>query len=241
MLGRPAGLLLAIVLLLLPSAAFGDPPHVGATTADFRHAIEERFEAGINGDPSFSSYFVSDATYTVSGITATVSQAARYSKRDATEKEWVTIGDFNVIVRGDVAIATYDSIDHERFPTVSLDTPLRHTDTFLLRGARWLVVAIQADVEPRAPISIDPDAWKAYVGVYRAANGTTQTVRRDANGYTDTETGDTHPYAMIPTSSTTFRVADDPADYVFIRDSKGSVIALLSFQWRLPTMYYRQR
>ncbi len=170
-----------------------------------------------------------------------VSEAALLSKRDPTEKEWVTIGDFNVVVRGDVAVATYNSTDHERFPTFSLDTPLRHTDTFLLRDGQWLIAAIQADVEPLGPVTIDSKAWEAYVGVYRAANGTTHTVRRGLKSYTDTETGDAHPYTMIPTSSSTFRVAGDPADYVFIHDSKGTVIALLNFQAHLPTMYYRQR
>jgi len=234
-------LMLSILLILLPSAAVGRPPQASAKAADFQHAVEERFAAGIDGDPSFSSYFVNDATYTVSGVMSSVGQAALLSKRDPTEKEWVTISDFNVVVRGDVAVATYDSTDHERFPTFSLDTPLRHTDTFLLRDGRWLVAAIQADVEPRGPVTIDSNAWEAYVGVYRAANGTTHTVRRGRKSYTDTETGDTHPYVIIPTSSSTFRVADDPADYVFIRDSKGAVIALLSFQWHLPTMYYRQQ
>jgi hypothetical protein len=232
--------MLSILLILLPSAAVAGPPLDNAKAADFQRAVEERFAAGISGDSGFSSYFVSDATYTVSGVMSSVGQAALLSKRDPKEKEWVTIGDFNVIVRGDVAVATYDSTDHERFPTFSLDTPLRHTDTFLLRGGRWLIAAIQADVEPRDRVSIDQTAWEAYVGVYRAADGTTQTVRRSQSTYMDTETGDTHPYAIIPTSPSTFRVADDPADYMFIRDSKGTVMALLSVQSRLPTMYYRQ-
>jgi hypothetical protein len=234
-------LLLCTLLLALPSAAVAGPPQADAKSADFQRAIEERFAAGINGDPGFSSYFVRDATYTVSGVMASVGQAALFSKKDSTEKEWVTISGFNVIVRGDVAVATYDTSDHERFPTSSTDTPLRHTDTFVLRNGRWLVAAVQADIEPRGQVSIDPNAWEAYVGVYRGANGTTHTVRRDGASYTDTETGDTHPYVMMPTSSSTFRVADDPADYVFIKDSKGAVIALLNFQWHLPTMYYRQR
>jgi hypothetical protein len=233
--------LLICMLIVLPSAAFASPPPVGAKTADFRRAVQERFEAGINGDSSFSSYFVADATYTVSSDTGNVAKAARYSKKDPSEKEWVTISDFNVIVREDVAIATYDSTDHERFPTSSIDTPYRHTDTFQLREGRWLIVAIQADVEPRGRVAIDPNAWEAYVGVYRAADGVTHTVLRDRNAFTDRETGDTHPYAMIPTSSSTFRVADDPADYMFIKDAKGIVMALLHVQSRLPTIYYRQR
>jgi hypothetical protein len=232
--------LLCMLLFVLPSVAVGGAAPINANATDFEHAVEERFAAGIDGDPSFSSYFLSDATYTVSGVMASVGQAALLSKKDPTEKEWVTISDFNVIVRGDVAIATYDSNDHERFRTFSLDTPLRHTDTFVLRDGRWLVAAIQADVEPLERVSIDPNAWEAYVGVYRAADGTTHTVRRNGASYTDTETGDSRPYVMIPTSSSTFRVADDPADYVFIKDAKGTVIALLNFQSHLPTMYYRQ-
>lgn len=138
--------------------------------------------------------------------------------------------DVHVARDGDTAVMTYRIIETEDWDGQKVKTqPLRKTDTYVLRGDRWLILGSQETFYPAKPaaVTVSPGILKAFSGVYRLMRSLSYRVVAGDGRLVLQEIGQSDKTDLFPESETTFFAQDDTARYIFIRAADGRVEGLL--------------
>jgi len=130
---------------------------------------------------------------------------------------------FLVKVFGDVAIATYISI--ERRPDGKIVKQFRKTDTYAYRKKDWqLICAVESFVPPREVIKIDPLIYDQYSGTYELDAKVSVRIRREDKKLLMQWSDQKNPSELFPFAQDAFFEVDSQlADWVFIRGQDGKV------------------
>lgn len=212
---------------------------IGRSNADptlereLRKVARERILAFDKGDTTLWSPYVDDAY-----IIAMPSGGIRTKKRVmqgfrpplAGYRDVFQFEDVHVRRAGDVAMMSYIIDEYEFWDDQRYDIPkLRKTDTYILRGGRWLILASQETFVPpeHKAVRINPKTYDAYVGRYQLMRSLVYSVTRDGDKLFMQEVGQPDRRELLPESPTVFFSRDESGEIIFAKDAKGKVTLLI--------------
>ena len=232
--------ILAIALLLVvparPSAAqavVGESNADATLEGELRTIARKRILAFDKGDTSVWSPYVDD-----SYLIATPSGGVR-TKRQVMEgfrpplagyRDVFQFEDVHIRRAGDVAMMSYIIDEYEFWDDQRYDIPkLRKTDTYILRGGRWVILASQETFVPpeRKTVPINPKTYDAYVGRYQLMRSLTYAVTREGDKLFMQEVGQPDRRELLPESPTVFFSRGESGEIVFAKGAKGNVTHLI--------------
>jgi hypothetical protein len=137
------------------------------------------------------------------------------------------IKEFETHMFGDVAIATYVSV--ERQPDgAGTSKRFRKTDTYLRRAGTWqLISAAEVFVPGRPVVRVDPQAYESYVGQYSLDAGHVVKVWREGDRLFSQETGEVKAVEFLPAGGDSFFLDGELGDWTFGRADDGKVSRLI--------------
>jgi len=135
--------------------------------------------------------------------------------------------DFLVRVHGESAVLNFRLTAHERFTDADIITEMRHTQTFVKQGGRWLLVAEQWGALPinfRQPARTDGGSYKDYVGRYewRPGGPVDSVSAKDGKLWTRLN-GESQDHEYKPSGRETFFLENDLGSVTFVRNAHGQV------------------
>lgn len=190
---------------------------------ELRKVARERILAFDKGDKSLWSPYVDDAYIiaTPSGGIRTKGQIMQgFRPPLAGYSDVFEFEDVHVKRNGDVAVMSYIINEYEFWDEQRYDIPkLRKTDTYVLRGGRWLIIASQETFIPaeRKAIRISPKIYDAYVGQYQLMTSLTYAVTREGDKLIMQEVGQSDKRELLPESETTFFSKGESGQIVFVK------------------------
>lgn len=133
------------------------------------------------------------------------------------------------IVRGDVALLTYDAMETETVYGQVLHTRYHTTDTYVRRGAEWRLLGSQIGVLPseHTPVAGRPAVYGDYVGRYALAPGVEYTVTREGDRLFGQRPGRPREELLPLGDDRFFRTGARRGERIFRRDEAGRVDAMV--------------
>ena len=143
-----------------------------------------------------------------------------YSGKIELDKPLVRSGDGVVVI-------TYDLHEQENVFGQSLSVEYHTTDTWLLRGREWQLIASQSlrnSADPPPGLS-DPTRYADYIGIYELAASVTYTVSEEGGKLFGQRTG-RNKEELLPETPDAFFRKGIPGRRIFVRDAKGRVVKM---------------
>jgi ketosteroid isomerase-like protein len=150
----------------------------------------------------------------------------------------IRVTEFDALVQGDVAVATYVDDEHETYHGHELHCQYRVTDTWKKTPQGWRLIGAQVlalRTDPPA-IELPPAALDAYCGRYLLSPGITYEIRRKGNGLEGRQTGRKAEELRAEAPDVLFVPGRPRYRYIFRRDAQGNVTSLIQRReaWDLP-------
>jgi len=133
--------------------------------------------------------------------------------------------DFDAVVHGDVAIATYVDDESENFHGHALHCQYRTTDTWNRTASGWRLIASQVLALRADPPAVSlPAALRGeYAGTYELAPGILYEIRSAGDGLEGQQTGRKPEVLRAEAPDVLFAPGKPRYRYVFLRDATGKI------------------
>lgn len=207
---RKRHLIALVIPILIFSKAQSQQQVDSVFKKDLMQLAYKRIEAFDLGDTSIWSPYVANE-YIIATPTGKVITKADVMKgfgpalkgyRDAFRFE-----DVYVIRDSAVAVMSYTIKEHEWWGSQQNDLPdLRKTDTYILKGGKWLLLASHETFYPihRKTVTIDPKTYNSYIGKYQVMPSLIYTVSNEKGKLMIRENNSLEKTALFPLSSNVF-------------------------------------
>ena len=136
--------------------------------------------------------------------------------------------DFEAVIRGDVAAATYVNDEHENYHGHELHCQYRTTDTWKKTATGWRLIASQVlalRTDPPA-ITLAAAALESYCGRYALTPTIVYEIRRRGDGLEGQQTGHEPEPLRVEAPDVLFVPGRPRYRYVFLRDAAGAITGL---------------
>jgi hypothetical protein len=193
----------------------------------------ERILTFDKGDPKLWSPYVAAGYFiaTPSGTLQSKEQVMRgFRPPLAGYSDDFHFEDVRVARDGDTAVMTYRIIETEDWDGQKVVTqPLRKTDTYILRGGRWLILGSQETFYPSKPasVTVSRETLERYTGIYRLMRSLSYRISVADGKLVLQEIGQADKTELLPESETTFFAPDDTARYIFVPSADERVERML--------------
>lgn len=214
---------IAAVLVFFGSIAVAAPSGPERVEA----LIRERLAASWRADKATWRRHISDDCVWV-GPGLLVGTTADAEAEQVGSKEKLELKDFQTHAFGpDLVIATYLSVaTAEKDGAVNMRR-WRKSDTYRRAGGDWQMIhAVEVAIPSRAIAKVDAKIYDEYVGTYALKPGVELRVWRDGDRLMMQATGQASGQTY-PAGNDVFFDDGEPGEYLFARDDKGKVIAVI--------------
>jgi hypothetical protein len=133
------------------------------------------------------------------------------------------------IVRGDVALLTYDAMETETVYKQVLHTRYHTTDTYVRRGGEWRLLGSHTAVLPseHRAVAARPAVYDEYAGRYALAPGVEYAVTREGDRLFGQRPGRPREELLPLGDDRFFRTGARRGERIFRRDAAGRVDAMV--------------
>jgi Domain of unknown function (DUF4440) len=138
----------------------------------------------------------------------------------------IAVTDFSAVVKGNVAIATYISEEHENYHGQQLHCQYRSTDTWVRTADNWRLLSSQVlalRTDP-PPAHLRDEDVSAYVGRFQLAPGFVYEIRRQGAGLERQRTGRAAESLVAEAPDVFFAPGSPRYRTIFRRDAGGRVV-----------------
>ena len=137
----------------------------------------------------------------------------------------IKVTNFDVVVHGDVAVATYVNDEHERYHGYPLHCQYRTTDTWLRTEDGWRLIGAQVLALRTDPpkVALPAAARTEYCGRYALAPGVEYEIRCRGDALEGQRTGRKPEQLAAEAPDVLFVPGQPRYRYIFLRDSAGKV------------------
>src|ERR1044072_8137115 len=143
-----------LIALLTAAVSFAGAQKMAAkeTTEQALMRMEKEIAAGLlKGDTAAFEKYIADSATLVDplGMRAGKAEVVAVFKSGAIKFETMDVSDLKVMIYGDTAIVTYQTMDKGTFKNpatgkeIKIDNKTQWTDTFINMKGKWMIVATQ--------------------------------------------------------------------------------------------------
>jgi Domain of unknown function (DUF4440) len=139
----------------------------------------------------------------------------------------ISVQNPQVRLSNDAAVLSYDLLEHETVYGQSLTTEYHTTDTWVLRGKQWRLLASQAlrKFANPPPGLVNRAMYDNYTGTYELAAGVEYVVSVEDGALIGQRTG-RKKEELVPETPDVFFRKGIPGRRIFLRDSDGNVVKM---------------
>ena len=139
----------------------------------------------------------------------------------------ISVQNAQVRLSNDAAVLSYDLLEHETVYGQSLKTEYHTTDTWVLRGKEWQLLASQAlrKFADPPPGLINRATFDNYTGTYELGPGVEYVVSVGDGKLMGQRTG-RKKEELVPETPDVFFRKGVPGQRIFLRDSEGNVVKM---------------
>ena len=207
-------------------------PHPGARADQFRDSLpaiaQGMLDAIAPGDSAmWSRYLAPNGRYTDENGESRTARELVATIRPLPKgfSGGLCVANLRMTTESDVAVLSYDALEHETIFGQTLHTRYHMTDTYLKRDGRWRLLASQTSVLPseHTAVRIEDAELKAYVGTYALDSTFTYAVTTDgARLYGQRGAGPVQ--ALLPLGGDRFFVRGAPRAVKIFRRGAGDAV-----------------
>src|SRR5579885_113592 len=142
----------------------------------------------------------------------------------------IRVTDWKAVIIDKTTITTYVADEHENYHGQHLHALYRSTDTWVLEGRDWRLVAEQAIALQQDPpaVALPASLLDQYAGRYAAAPGFIYTISRNGDQLMGASGGGKPQALKADLADVLFTPGQPRVRKIFVRDAKGNVTGFLS-------------